>query len=341
MPLVAPVQIEAIADTALVALRKQLADTPSHSLAILVDPALADPLAQALEEASLQPIRISISTAQVARDKLPYLVWIDDETKYERVVSASIRLAVEERLAPEGSAPRGTRSLCAWFITPALTSENQARALALTLATHGIQHSPDGQRHYFRFFDPRIAIDLPALLSPEQWQQFVGNIGLGWLLMNEEGSLQSLKPQPGSQSMGAAQDVQPGNHANPAKPFVLSPAQWQTLSCIGWRNRIAQALFDWGLAGTPTKEALHEIARRAIGYGLAQEDDILSFARLALTEHPLFDRHPEVNRVLQGLRSSADTNFTSIAETWDDDFWANIRAGSWLRDTLSTSHPKS
>lgn len=319
-------KLNAAVDLSIAALYK--AAQSAIGVAILIDPALADPLQPHIEELGLEPLRLRIATRQVDTDKLPYLVWIADASRAERLINTSIRIAVAERLSPDPDWPAGMRSVCAWFVSPALTSESDAKALARRLATQGIQTDADGGRHYFRFFDPRIAGHLPRILEPAQRQELGRITGNGWLGMDEHGELQAL--------LLAGPDAPQSNTITPltglpeVPPLKLTPGQWQNFVVLGWRNRIGQALVDWDLKRTPTPDALMEIARRAVGHKLTSEMDALTFAYYALTTHPLFDRHPHIASALQEHATTAEPVFADRLNQKDEDFWHTVSAGAWL-----------
>jgi hypothetical protein len=176
---------------------------------------------------------------------------------------------------------------------------------------------------------------MPRLLGAEYWAAHQDALGIeAWWAFActdlEEIALTSLPTHAAHLTAVTATTA-----TYPVTPkYHLLPEQWQALTCLGWTNRIARLARRWNLETPPTHSALENITRQALAYGLSDETDLLRYAHCALTLHPRFDAHPQVQQALQpkGL------GFAKAVQTWSEVFIEELRSGAWLQ-TANAQQP--
>ena len=102
-------------ERAIAGLRAVLDGRGDRRVLLLCDSTLADPLADDIAAAGLARREVDLISQGASTPPL-YLAEVPDEIRHERLVNASIRLAVDEamRPAPAGKRPR---SMSAWLAT--------------------------------------------------------------------------------------------------------------------------------------------------------------------------------------------------------------------------------
>jgi hypothetical protein len=318
--------MDALADAAILSLRSALDSlhrgAPSlHDipLAVLVDPGLHDPLAT--EEHAHRLPRQGLNIKGIAPERQPYLLLIDDATRHERALNASVRIAIDERSGRHDSKHGRPLSVCAWLLPRSDGSPDwKALANALERRSMVLPPPPEPPRPLvLRFWDPRVTAHLPMALGAATWQDFLSALGVSrWWTLSSDSALVSVGDAPlDAQSEAKAR-------------WELDAAQWRALRIVGLSNRISQAATVWDLEHVPQPYVLRSIASRALAHGLLERDDLLHFAHLALTVHPQFDRHPQAARLL------LSPGFAAGARQWSEAFLDELRRGHWLATVQPT-----
>lgn len=312
--------LDTLTETAIAALRQALgeavidADTVvGQPLAVLVDPALHDPLAEHEDTRAL--LRLPLNIEAIDPPQRPYLLVIHDSLAQERALNATVRIAVEECLGLHDVEARQPRSVCAWITADALRDPQGQRTLAYGLARQSSVLPPPpyaNQRRTFRYWDPRLSVHLPRCLGEAAWQQALSGLRIqGWWSLQAGGVLAPVGP---------AVEPSAGDRPPRAQDWTLNTQQWQTLLAIGWGQRVAQLLPGWELPQTPAPSAIDDAVRRALAHGLHEGADVLAFAQCALTYHPQFDRLPEVARDIEALPRTGGLahGFAALTQRWPD-----------------------
>jgi hypothetical protein len=117
--------------------------------------------------------------------------------------------------------------------------------------------------------------------------------------------------------------------------------QWQALERLGWTNRLANLLPEWGYTDPIHLDTMDQVVRRAMDYGLREESDILRFAYCTLSIHPRFDAYPEIARDIHSLQEAAKQtrSFCQLSQQWPDTLIENVRSGQWLQ--MTNHHPNT
>ncbi|PHV10533.1 hypothetical protein [Chitinimonas sp. BJB300] len=297
----------------------------AQHLYLLVDPALHDPIATMAEAAALP--KQSIPIQAIPLNRRPYLLDLHSVARNEKVLNNSLRLGLEEGLGaydlPDGS----PRSLCAWIDAPGQKINDLAAALArrTALSMAGVQAVS------FRYWDPRITVHLPRLLGKAVMTDLLADLGATawWAFATQANGAQHLTSL--GQSEPARTLVDEAAHQ-----WALDGTQWRALTALGWANRLARLVPDWGLEAQPDQGTLEHVATQALAWGLASESDVLRFAYFALTYHPQFDTHPKVRTALEAARANEQTSFAEITQAWDESFKEELRKG--VGPTRATVH---
>lgn len=325
--------VDALTEQAIAAVRHALGEdqderaTVGCPLCILVDPCLHDPLS--LQEPTQALARLTVPVRGIEPRRRPYLLTLPDTLAHERAVNASLRTAVQEHLGLHDAEQGSPRSVCAWLRLRGGTAPPVPLSLADLLARHANVRPPPGHPSgptVFRYWDPRITVDLPACLGQE-WAWAMEAMGVqDWWLLGAQGRLHRAGPvlEPGRAACG-----------DPPGRFQLDGRQWIALQAASWGRRVAQLLPAWALPRVPEARAIDDAVRRALGYGLHEDADILAFVRCACALHPLFDRHARVAAVLAALPSQGlkRRGFAVQAAQWDDGFLHLLQQGHWLGHT--------
>jgi len=334
-PIADPRRIDALTEAAVMALRQALQAVPFDDpcgygvpLAALIDPAVHDPLAA--DEHTRQVPRMPLDISAIDRTLSPYLLILGGAILGERALNASVRMAVQECLGMHDTEAGRPRSVCAWLVhaQPQEADWHQVRA-ALNRRAWVVPPTNE-PRKVMRFWDPRITTQLPATFGGDTWQECLQALGVQqWWTLTEDATLTRV---------GA--DRPPPSRQARQRDWELDTAQWHGLRVLAWRNVIAQAATNWELPQQPQAQVLDDIARRAFDHGMRDNTDMLPFAHLALTVHPLFDRHPQVMRALKDWQQSGRVarGFAKRTEDWGQDFLALLQGGTWLNDGPPPAH---
>lgn len=207
-----------------------------------------------------------------------------------------------------------------------LASDREPQAVADHLAQRMVvqlPHTPQPQQ--FRFFDPGTFLQLPRLLGAD---------GMVWLLGPARAA---LVPWAGGWSSLEYPPTGPSS-------FALKGAHLAALTRMGAVNRLALQMEppahapEW-TARCATIDAHVERAMNA--HGLRQQDDLLAFARHAMTHHPAFDRHPRLAAVFDALRQATpedELDYRELTSPFTPQEWQTI--ATELRQTASNNSPQ-
>lgn len=296
---------------AIVELRKRAGDSP---VSVLVDPLLDDPLAKLCDGQALDHRATRVRIPRIHDDidpaRSPYLLHAPTGVDDERLIEASVDVAVREATSAYGADYRG-RSLCAWVTG----DEPHAFARRLSAAARIVR--PRGSRWPLRLWDPRVLPHLPRVLPARQWRA-VEALAQDWMFVDALGRITSVP------KMNAA-DHPPGQ-----TPLRIDATTWSGLTRIGPVNQTLALASKWGMR---CDDALICRIDRAIapchGYGFSGEQDALVFATCAVVSHERFDEHPAVARLITGAQPPRPP-LASLVASIDDDTWKDIRSGRWL-----------
>lgn len=318
--------IDELTDAAIGALRTALARGEAASpVAVLIDRALADPLEEALPSNNATAHVVHIRHDDLTVERMPYLLWMDDERRAERLLNRTVRLAVEEALANVGQA-RQMRSICAWIeISPTQAAQPESAiggaTLAALIANVCVARSPSGERRLLRYFDPRVLARLGALMRPGQLRHLLGPVA-AWHFVGPDLSLRTLRVP-----------LQTNAEAG------FDAGQWAVLARTAWVNELLPQAAGWGLDRTGDALALAIDAQlaRAQAAGLRTDTDCMTFATCAFCVHERFDEHPAFAQALANSRSTGQS-FADAAAALDEATLETIADGRWLSSQGRKAH---
>jgi hypothetical protein len=176
------------------------------------------------------------------------------------------------------------------------------KALILDRGTNG--------RSYFRFFDPRVFIQLEWLWDGRQWGELLGPIDR-WSY--------GLDGHWGTAQRDAL--IKSGAPTSDINPMIT----------VAWLDAINEAI---ALAAPESLDARQTSGKLAADllvvaqrrFGLRQGQDIALFLAHGLRIHPRFYDHPWIRRSLQALPEESDLPYCAIAAELDDESFDRIRA---------------
>lgn len=292
---------------------RALADAWTHSgspsLAIFIDPTLADPFGEQLStNGPFVRHPLAALKGRFPQRRCPYLVEVPDAERSWLPISRSVEQAVRESLdiADDALHPR---SVCGWIVDP-----GDCRAFARRLGTAAMVVRPEREFWPLRYWDPRVIGHLPRVLSPEQYAALRPCLG-NWWSIDGEGEL----------ALAAAKSETTGT-----LPLRFEAAQWRRLERIEGVNEVMRVAAGWGLS--PSQDAarrIEEAMERAVRHGFTADEDQRTFAVCALIAHPRFDEHPRVDEGIAKARAEQQS-FADAIESFDDNFWASLSDGRWL-----------
>jgi len=281
-------------------------------VAVLVDPGFHDPLAS--DEHVKEAPRVQVTGPGTNPAQQPYILMPAGMRAYERIVSASLRLAIEESVGVHDREGLRPRSVCAWLVPKDVQAPDWSEiARAFSARTVVVAPGSSGTRQVFRFWDPRVASQLTSAVGAAAWSECLSSLGLSqWWAVNEAGELARMDelPTPAAKSRERS------------SAWAFDARQWKALEFLRWRNCLSQAAYAWGVEPGPSSAVLDDIVRRALNFGLADEADIRSFAYLALAVNPRFDALHEVRLALRqwDAEGRCAGGFSARVQAWSDDF---------------------
>lgn len=286
---------------------------------LLIDPALRDPFGAASPFAEIA--RSSLPLRGTAPESCPYLLALDLHEQAS-AVQATIEIAAREALGEFDDETHGRpRSVCAWLIPADAAADVACTAWRLSQWALVSPGPSSSESVLFRFWDPRIALELPERLDSAQCQAMLGACGLSqWWAIDGKGSLIQM----------TARACEPETLAQ-ASSWHATRNQWQRVNLLGLRNQLATMVAKWELEELPSDERIEDLASIASAAGLGSLGDLAQFVRCALTLHPRFYEHPEVADLLALLRRDAAEpgTFSMTVQQWSSAFKQELRADLW------------
>ncbi len=190
-----------------------------------------------------------------------------------------------------------------------LQSDQPADAVAAHLRSRMIVDIAGQGPCFFRFFDPRVLVQLPWMLDPAQlaWlcgpvQRFVFHLDGEWRSVARPDAEAALRPRLSAEQSFALTQVQALNE-------VL--AGLETFEPQG-RVAVGQAVMG------------HFRTARDLGLDSAEERK--AFARHALEIHPAFHRHERVRACLAAMQPEDDYPYLAAIQDLSDEDWSRVRA---------------
>ncbi len=203
------------------------------------------------------------------------------------ILNHSIVWALEET-SPQNLRSGQGRRIAGWFIAAEPTVQAAATHWA-NLMVRRMPHAVGWQ--LLRLHDPAVLWAVWQTLHQEQHALWLGPVH-HWHLLNPVGELSCLAPSAHAQYVNGQASIP-----------ELSAQQWQDMQNIGPLHQAMQRL-DASTRASATEfkqkfqTGLHAL-RRAKQLKLDDPHSLSLFAELAMSRHPLFDQHPELQQVLQ------------------------------------------
>lgn len=304
--------LQAALQRALLQLREVIGARP---VSIFIDPLLGDPLAahpdtvQCLASGAAVVQSLPRIHADVDAARAPYLIHAPSEPAAERLINASVDIALREATNRMPNGYRG-RCVCAW-----LPDDTAPQATAARLARSAAVIAPHGRAHPFRYWDPRVRWHLPRVLPPGHWQRLRSRLG-NWHNITPMGQLEGL---PGSSEAAASDETRD-------QRLRFDDAAWGRLKDVTLCNKVLALCPQWGIA---LSNSLPPLVEQAINdcrsHGFDTEQDILVYCACALTAHPRFDRHPAVSAALKEARAMG-ASLQHALQGFDNSFWQQLSA---------------
>jgi hypothetical protein len=288
--------VVALADRAIVAMRKWLAGQAHRRLLLLCDPAAGDHAAEAIQAAGLTPLALALRHDDLAPGTAPYLVEIDDEERLERFLSATVTLAVSQAMSPACRGQRA-RSVCAWLHTTRPTGE-----MARVLGTRSVV-TVQGRARLLRFWDPRVLSYRAREDRPDTTPTPVGSST--WFFIDWVGRLRRWVDEDGT-------------------PF--DPQTVAELAAVGPLNAVLQRVLHQPDAGIRVPWGPAEAAlRRALELGIARSDDQIRLAADLVWHGESIVHAAAMQHILSALRAGKGT-YAGATGDWDDEDWRRLAA---------------
>ncbi|MDP9917501.1 hypothetical protein J2W24_003152 [Variovorax boronicumulans] len=273
---------------------------------ILLDPALRPPAEDPSWPAddAQAPVSIAMAHPRVDPSVVPQLLTLHpNDESHARMLVYTLDEAQADCDRESLSHGRGRR-IGAWLVTPAPASEVGDHLGRVMLQRHALTHA----QVWLRLHDPAVLWLLWPELSAQQQTALLGPIEAAYLL----------------DPLGKIEMIRRPAAAASAHGLELTPQQWTTVDATGAAN---QALRDWSSmpAGTPIRlhaQVAVAAVKRAALRGFSDTSDQALFARLALTVHPRFDRHPWVTQRLD--ERAPEDYFSGLVADLDEAQWQQI-----------------
>lgn len=296
---------DAAVERAIAGLRAVLDGRDSRRVLLLCDSTLDDPLANAIASAGLARREVDLISQGATAPPL-YLAEVPDEVRHERLVNASLRLAVDEAVRPAPAARR-PRSMSAWLATDLPLAE-----VAERLIHRARLRDAQGRVRILRFWDPRTTqfqSELYAGTVPASWIP-----GVTWMSVDGFGQWQTL-PDAG----GPMQTVTP---------------DWPRLARLGRVNAVLQRLNADGLRyGASSLEAVRRALDAGTACGIDDDEDVALFAAWRVRLAAPLERAPSFAALLRDVRDEGGRLFRA-AEDMDDEDWLVFAQAAQAREDL-------
>ncbi|CAB3649683.1 DUF4123 domain-containing protein [Achromobacter pestifer] len=189
-----------------------------------------------------------------------------------------------------------------------LRSDRPAETVARHLRSRLVIELADVGACFFRFFDPRVLVQLPWMLTPAQLAWLFGPVRAFHVCLHQTWRTIEL---PATQA---------------SLHLALTPEQSFTLTHVQPMNEV---LAD--VDGLDIDERVR-LGRTVIGHfrtarelGLRTQPDRKAFARHALAVHPDFHRHDQVQACLLAMDDQDDHPYVAATQALDDEDWLQIQ----------------
>jgi hypothetical protein len=276
--------IDALVEQALKALRQLTANGP---MTVFVDPTLHDPttddadfrdhLDQLTKDGRASRETLPRLHDDFDRARQPFVLRIAGGEGSERLINASVRLAVAEALESNGVG-KVRRSICGW----SLEHSGALAPSVTTLAKESRLLKPDGSLGYLRWWDPRVMWLLPRRLPAQRWAALRSCIGT-WAYLDPFRQLVVAPAAPSAMPDLASSRVSDSL-------WQVDPSTWAGLQRIGPTNQVLAMCWDWGLTPSAAlSDKIDLLLVRCAERGFHSERDSLVFAACGLTSHARFD----------------------------------------------------
>jgi hypothetical protein len=303
-------------EVAIRSLRNVVAQQPTAELAVLIDPVVVNPFSDTQFDQQIASYRLPIRYEDLSNENLPYLLWVPDETRHERFINLSVRVAIQEAFENRHSGNQA-RSVCGWLLgmhPGNAVNATMPKSVAQHLGKQAIARRPEtGERCLFRFFDPRVMETLALISTQEQLATVLGPIRT-WCFVDNELAFRSIEVQAESQTSHLSFDAD----------------QWARLSRLEWVNQLLPRAADWGITGSrlDNSKRIDAALARAQACGLATDSDCFAYAACYFCVHPRFDEHP---RFVAILRDSQLVGFSDHVAALGEAVLDEVAAGTWLQ----------
>jgi hypothetical protein len=300
-------------------MRDSFAERP---VAVFIDPTLGDPIefSDALRAEYLaaekrncvQRIKLPHIHNNFDPQRHPYLLHVENEEAAERLITATVKIALQESLALLEER-QVARTVCGWMPN----RHPDAATLAAHLSCAAKVTKPDGMPWYLRYWDPRVIWQLPRVLPEPHWIQ-MQKVLEGW---------HYIAPNLLLSVVDSPDQLQTSHQAIVHKngPVVMSSEAWEGLQRIGTINSALAIAGAWGVQ--PDDVAARQIESLLIACernGFVSERDGLVFVACGLSSHLRFYEHPLMMRALEQARHTGST-LNNMLQQFDEEFWEQLR----------------
>jgi len=308
-------QIEAKVQAATTRFRQLFHTRTAESLLFIGDPLLNSSLSELVAEHGLVASPLPVAYEDLPREARPFTVWIESEQKFERFISATLRLAVTEALASQRR-PIAARSACAWI---PLHREQLASA-RIALSSKALCRPAGAATKLLRFWDPRVFEQLRRIAPQDHhWSWFPEETE--WLWIDADGA-------PKQAGLSAL--------ARTTAPLAwqLEPSQWAALARVESLNVGLQRLgITQELERRFAAVQLERLLAMAESLRLPDGEDRILYAILSYELGGPLDGHPALAAAFEAAAhgESLSDRFACIAEP----VWEQIRRDLSPSATLS------
>lgn len=181
-----------------------------------------------------------------------------------------------------------------------------------------------GQKFQLRSYVPSVFVQLQRIYSPAQIKSLFGDISVWsiyhdqrWHSLNAPDGLPTQSHLIGESQLGQLFRVQVINRT--LGELNVQPDGDQLDGSMRPRYRGADPAGYFAISNT-----IDELTLRAQAQGLAREDDQVQFALHGLIQHPHFDTHPRIRKLLTEMDSEEQTYLDAAALLQPED-WQRIR----------------
>ena len=300
-----PSRPEDCVEPAIAGLRAVLDGRANRRVLLLCDSTLADPLADDIAAAGLARREVDLISQGATAPPL-YLAEVPDEIRHERLINASIRVAVEEAMRPAPAARRA-RSLAAWLATDLPLAE-----VAQRLARRARLRDAQGRVRILRFWDPRTTqfqSELYAGTVPASWIP-----GVTWMTIDGFARWQVLPDVPG--------------------PMQTVTPDWPRLARLGRINAVLQRLNANGLCvGPSVLDAVRRALDAATDCGIHDDEDAALFAAWRVRLDAPLERAPSFVALLREVHEEGG-RLRNAAQDMDDEEWQRFAQEAQAREDL-------